>query len=134
MQLLNKMHMNYIFPNWFFITSEWQSFIKVYDYFCFFASLCFNKNIRRVSLYLSFFWSVLAIEATTTGVLLKKGIFKDFANFTGKRLCWSLFLINLQASRSATLLKKGLHGACFPVKTEKCLRTAFSLVPTLENG
>ena len=27
----------------------------------------------------------------------KIGVFKNFANFTGKHLCWSLFLIKLQA-------------------------------------
>ena len=31
-------------------------------------------------------------------VFYKKGVLKDFAKFTGKHLCWSLFLIKLQAS------------------------------------
>ena len=34
------------------------------------------------------------------------GILENFANFTGKHLCWSLFLINLQAWSPATLLKR----------------------------
>ena len=28
---------------------------------------------------------------------MKKGVLKTFANLTGKHLCWSLFLIKLQA-------------------------------------
>ena len=36
---------------------------------------------------------------------VKKGILKNFANFTGKHLCWSLFLITLQLFRLATSLK-----------------------------
>ena len=28
---------------------------------------------------------------------MKKGVLKNFANFTGKRMCWSPFLIKLQA-------------------------------------
>ena len=36
----------------------------------------------------------------------KKSILKNFANFTGKRLCWSLFLIKLQVWRPATLRKE----------------------------
>ena len=32
--------------------------------------------------------------------------FKNFANFTGKHLCWSLFLIKVQDFRAATLLKR----------------------------
>ena len=37
---------------------------------------------------------------------VKTSVIKNFAIFTGKRLCWSLFLIKLQAFRSATLIRK----------------------------
>ena len=37
---------------------------------------------------------------------VKKGVLKTFANFTGKHLCWNLFLITLQVFRPATLLKR----------------------------
>ena len=33
---------------------------------------------------------------------MKKGVLKNFTIFTGKHLCWSLFLIKLQALRAAT--------------------------------
>ena len=36
---------------------------------------------------------------------VKKGVLKNLANFTGKHLCCSLFLITLQQIRPATLLK-----------------------------
>ena len=36
----------------------------------------------------------------------KKAALKNFVIFTGKNLCWSHFLIKLQASRPETLLKK----------------------------
>ena len=36
----------------------------------------------------------------------KKGVLRNFANFTGKHLCWSLFLIGLQAFRPAALSKR----------------------------
>ena len=36
----------------------------------------------------------------------KKAILKHFVIFTGKHLCWGLFLIKLQAIRSVTLLKR----------------------------
>ena len=38
-------------------------------------------------------------------LLLKKGVFRNFASFTGKQLCWSLFLIELQTFRPAALLE-----------------------------
>ena len=49
--------------------------------------------------------------------VLKKGVFKTFAIFTGKRLRQSLFLIKLQA--------KQLWHSCFPANFAKILRTSF---------
>ena len=51
-------------------------------------------------------------------IFFKIGVFKNFANFRGKHLCWSLFLI------PATLLKRLQH-RCFPVKLAKFLRISF---------
>ena len=48
-------------------------------------------------------------------VYSEKGVLKTFTKFTGEHLCWSLFLINLQA-----------YARCFPVKFVKFLRTPFS--------
>ena len=39
-------------------------------------------------------------------MFVKIGVLKNLANFTGKHLCWSLFLIKLQLFKSATLLKR----------------------------
>ena len=36
---------------------------------------------------------------------VKKGVLKNFTNFTGKHLCWSQFLTTLQVFRPAALLK-----------------------------
>ena len=38
-------------------------------------------------------------------VSVEKGVFKSFPNFTGKHLCWSLYLIKLQVFNPAYLLK-----------------------------
>ena len=38
---------------------------------------------------------------------------KNFAIFTGKHLCWSLFLINLEACRPGTLIKQGSNTDVF---------------------
>ena len=46
------------------------------------------------------------------------------ANFTGKHLCWSLFLIKLQAFRPATLLKRDSNTAATDVLH---IREIFSL-------
>ena len=46
-------------------------------------------------------------------VFCKKGVFKNFANFTGKHLCWSLFLITLEVFKPATLLKRYSNTGAF---------------------
>ena len=39
-------------------------------------------------------------------MFFKIGVLKNFANFIGKHLCWSLFLIKSQDSRPVTLLNR----------------------------
>ena len=46
------------------------------------------------------------IKSSRSRMFFKKVVLKNFAIFTGKYLCWSLFLIQLQAFRPATLLKR----------------------------
>ena len=51
--------------------------------------------------------------------------FKNFANFTGKNLCQSIFFNKVADLRPVTLLKKRLWNRCFPMKFAKFLRTPF---------
>ena len=57
----------------------------------------------------------------------KTGVLKNFAIFTGKNLCWSLFLIKFQDWRPTFLFKKRLQRRCFSVNIAKFLWTAFLL-------
>ena len=57
----------------------------------------------------------------------KTGALKYFAIFTGKNLCWSLFLIKPQDWRPAFLFKKRLQRRHFSLNIAKFLRTAFLL-------
>ena len=59
---------------------------------------------------------------------MKKGVLKNFAKFTGKHLCQSLFLNKVAGLRSATLFQKSLWHRCLPVNFAKLLRT-----PLLQN-
>ena len=56
-------------------------------------------------------------------VFCKKGVLRNFAKFTGKHLCQSLFFNKVAGLRSTTLLKKGLWHKCFPVNFVKFLST-----------
>ena len=58
-------------------------------------------------------------------VFCKKGVLRNFAKFTGKRLCQNLFFSNVAGRRPATLLKKRPWHWCFPVNFTKFLRTPF---------
>ena len=42
-------------------------------------------------------------EAAIRGVLIKKGVFKNFAKLTGKHLCQSIFFNKVAALKPATL-------------------------------
>ena len=56
---------------------------------------------------------------------VRKGVLRNFAKFTGKHLCQSLFLNKVADLRSAALLKKRLWHWCFSVIFPKFLRTPF---------
>ena len=58
-------------------------------------------------------------------VFCKKGVVKNFAKFTGKHLCWSLFLNKVTGFKTATLLKERIQHKCFPVNFSKLLTVAF---------
>ena len=47
----------------------------------------------------------LNVRSSHRNSSVKKGVFRNFASFTGRQLCWSLFLIELQTFRPAALLK-----------------------------
>ena len=64
------------------------------------------------------------IRSSRSQMFFKIGVLKNFTKFTGKELCWSLFLINLQALRLGALLKKRLQHR-FSLNITKFLRTAF---------
>ena len=54
---------------------------------------------------------------------VRKGVLRNFAKFTGKHLCQSLFFNKVADLGSATLLKERLWHRCFPVNFAKFLGT-----------
>ena len=57
----------------------------------------------------------------------KTGALKHFVIFTGKNLCWNLFLIKFQDWRPASLFKKRFQRRRFSSNIAKFLKTAFLL-------
>ena len=58
-------------------------------------------------------------------VFCKKGVLRNFAKFTGKHLCQSLFFNKVAGLRPPTLFKKRLWHRCFPMNYAKFLKTPF---------
>ena len=56
---------------------------------------------------------------------VERGVLGNFATFTGKHLCQSLFFNKVGGLRPAALSKKTLWHTCFPVNFEKFQRTPF---------
>ena len=87
-----------------------------------------NKLLRKHfnSYFSDMLYPFLQIsDAATRRCFIKKGVTKNFAKFTGKHLCQSLFFNKVAGVRTATLLKKRLWFRCFPVNLAKFLRTPF---------
>ena len=66
-----------------------------------------------------------SFRSSRSEMFFKKGVFKNFAKFTGKHLCQSLFVNKISGLWPATLLKKKLWHKGFPVSFMKFLRTSF---------
>ena len=68
---------------------------------------------------------IIYVQKQPPDVFYKKGVLKNFAKFTGKRLCQSLFFNRVSGLRPATSLKKRLWHRCFCMNFAKFLRTLF---------
>ena len=64
------------------------------------------------------------IRSSCPEVFCKKGVLSNFAKFTGKNLCQSLFFNKVAGLRSATSLKKRLWHRYSPVNFAKFYRTS----------
>ena len=67
----------------------------------------------------------LQIRNQSPDLFFKKGMPENFAEFTGKHLCQSLFLNKVPSLSPAILLQKRLWQKCSPVKFVKFLRNPF---------
>ena len=65
------------------------------------------------------------IRSSRPKLFCKKGVLRNFAKFTGKHVCKSLFFSKVAGLRPATLSKKRLWYRCFPMNFENFLRTPF---------
>ena len=58
-------------------------------------------------------------------MVYKIGVFKNFAKFPGKRLCWNLFFNKVVGLKACNFIKKRLQHRSFPMNFAKFSRTLF---------
>ena len=58
-------------------------------------------------------WDSYKMRSSRSQKFFKIGVLKNFAIFTGKHLCWSLFLIKLQVWNPVTSLKRDSNTVVF---------------------
>ena len=75
--------------------------------------------------YVLYYSRIERFRSSLSEVFCLKGVLRNFAKFTGKHLCQSLFFNKVAGLRPVTLLKKRLWHRCFPVNFVKFLRTPF---------
>ena len=72
--------------------------------FFFLINICYSNPLKKKEqLYLIMVYN---FKSSHQNYSVWEDVLKTFTNFTGNYLCWSLFLIKLQAWGSATLLKR----------------------------
>ena len=64
---------------------------------------------------------------------VKKGVLKNFANFTGKHMRWSLFLIKQQDVWLTTLLKRDSNTGVFQCEHSEIFKNTYFELQILEN-
>ena len=82
--------------------------------------------ISKIALFFSSnFFNLATVTSSHRRCSVKKGVLRNFAKFTGKNLCQSLFFNKVAGLWPATLLKKRLWQRCFSVNFAGFLGTPF---------
>ena len=77
--------------------------------------------------YLTILWTLdiiyrVKVRNSRSQVFFRIGVLKNFAIFTGRHLCWSLFLMKSQAFRPASLLNRDFNiGVFLWILPEQCV-------------
>ena len=106
-------------------SSSWVFYIYVFIYLFIYLFIYIEKMSSSLHMVLvMLFIHVGKRSNSRSQMFFETGALKNFAIFTGKHLCWSLFLIRLKDWRPAFPLEKRLQHSCFSVNIAKCLKAA----------
>ena len=108
----NPLHIIMNLSNFIFMPITFTNFLKEICHLCF-SSLSFYLSSSYLFVFFIFFFCVDNGWNSCSQMFFKIDVLKNFGNFTGKQLCWSLFLIKLQSWRPETLLKRNSNTGVF---------------------
>ena len=83
---------------------------------CFSGSwICLRLSSLETSVFFCYFFHFESIKVRSSRwqMYFKIEVFKNFAIFTGKHMCWSLFVMKLLAYKPANLLKRDSNTSIF---------------------
>ena len=104
--------------------SYWEASVTLYLWFRFQTFVATFGVLKRLKLTANilersqltpsrYLLALIRLRSSHLRCSTKKVVRKNFAIFTGKHLCWSLFLIKLQDFRPATLLERNSNTGVF---------------------
>ena len=105
-----------------------QSFTEQLIYFingAFYFSLHLHESNAHTVIFLSVFSVDWTCRRSRSQMFFKIDVLKNFANYTGKHPCWSLFNKVEGLKACNFIIKKRLQHRCFPVKFVKFVKTLF---------
>ena len=115
---------------------QWHTSVEILQKICnnkaYLNWLKFNRRrINSLTLLASCTKNKTRSRSSRWQIFIKVGVLKNVAIFTGKHLCWNLFLIKMQAWRSL-LVKKKTPTQVFPFEYCKIFKTTFFYrIPTM---
>ena len=81
--------------------------------------------LRLGNFYVIYERNLSKFRSSRPEVFCKRAVLGNFAKFTGKHQCHSLFFNKVAGIRPATLLKRSRWYRCFPINFAKFLRAPF---------
>ena len=104
-----------------------QYWIRLQAFFCRTPTVAASEFLRQQIPFCN--W-MMFIADNRIG-FCKKGVLGKFASFTGKHLCWSLFLIELQTFKLAALFKRDSNTDFSLILKTRFVLKIFKLLPWL---
>ena len=100
-------------------------FLTLLSNYCKLSSLFCRRQCNVLMQRFKLLKEIAQFGSSRPEVFCEKGVLRNFAKLTIKRLCQSLFFNKVAGLGPATLLKKRLCYTCYPVNFAKFLRTPF---------